>query len=122
MEFRRYLPGTRTHVDRHGLVAPEGHGARIAPRRLDVVFVPLVAIDPSGTRLGMGGGFYDRLFAFRHRRNTWRKPRLVGVAYDLQRVPHITRKPWDVPLDYVITESGLHRTGSDRTTAWSHPS
>jgi 5-formyltetrahydrofolate cyclo-ligase len=76
----------------------------IDARDLDVVIVPLVAFDEQCNRLGMGGGFYDRCFAFRKHRRKWRKPLLIGVAYDFQRVDSLQPEPWDVPLDAVVTE------------------
>jgi 5-formyltetrahydrofolate cyclo-ligase len=76
----------------------------IAPRDLDVVIAPLVAFDEDCNRLGMGGGFYDRCFAFRKHRSIWRKPLLVGVAYDFQQADQLHTQPWDVPLDAVVTE------------------
>jgi 5-formyltetrahydrofolate cyclo-ligase len=84
--------------------------------RLDLVLTPLVGFDAQGNRLGMGGGFYDRSFAFLRRRQSWRKPRLLGLAFDLQEVNAQTgdqtegglaRQAWDVPLDGVVTESGV---------------
>ena len=76
----------------------------IAARNLDVVIVPLVAFDDQCNRLGMGGGFYDRCFAFRKHRKIWRKPLLIGVAYDFQRVDALVAEPWDVRLHAVITD------------------
>jgi 5-formyltetrahydrofolate cyclo-ligase len=83
-------------------------GRRINPRFLDVVFVPVVAFDDKGWRLGFGAGFYDRKFAFMHRRYR-NKPLLVGVAYEFQRLPEQKPGPWDVLLDAVVTERGIHR-------------
>jgi 5-formyltetrahydrofolate cyclo-ligase len=76
----------------------------VTPRDLDVVIVPLVAFDKKGNRLGMGGGFYDRSFAFTRLRRKYHRPLLIGVAYDFQRVADLQPQPWDVPLDVVITE------------------
>jgi 5-formyltetrahydrofolate cyclo-ligase len=76
----------------------------IRPRDLDVVIVPLVAFDQSGNRIGMGGGFYDRTFAFMKHRATLKRPLLVGVAYDFQRVSGLQTQTWDVPMHVVITE------------------
>jgi 5-formyltetrahydrofolate cyclo-ligase len=116
MEFAR-LTSDSMRLNRHGLAEPESECLRlVSARRLDVVFVPLVAVDPSGTRLGMGAGFYDRYFAFRQSRPGWRRPLLIGLAYDFQRVRRIERASWDVPLDAVLTEIGIFRTG--RNTRW----
>jgi 5-formyltetrahydrofolate cyclo-ligase len=81
---------------------------RIDPRRLDVVLIPVVAFDVHGWRLGFGAGFYDRKLAFM-RRPFVRKPRLVGIGYDFQRVPPQPQSPWDVPLHAIVTERGVHR-------------
>ena len=47
----------------------------------------------------------------RHRRH-WRHPRLIGLAYSFQQVPHIKGAPHDVHLDRVITEKGLIKCNS----------
>ena len=91
---------------------PEPHPdaqQRVAPRWLDVVFVPVVAFDDRGHRIGSGAGFYDRTFAYLRHRGPWRKPPLVGLAYDCQRKASIEPREWDVPLDAVVTERSLHR-------------
>lgn len=83
-------------------------GQILPAKYLDLVLVPLVAFDDSGGRLGMGGGFYDRTFAFRAQRRFWHKPRLIGIAYEFQRVGALPRRAWDVPLDGIITESAYY--------------
>ncbi len=74
----------------------------VSPEHLDLIFVPLVAVDPQGTRLGMGAGYYDRSFADR------RLPLLIGVAYEFQRLTFIEAHPWDISLNVVITEQGIY--------------
>jgi 5-formyltetrahydrofolate cyclo-ligase len=81
---------------------------RIDPRQLDVVLLPLVAFDVRGWRLGFGAGFYDRKLHFL-RRNFCSKPLLIGVGYEFQRIPPQTPSTWDVLLDAVVTERGIHR-------------
>lgn len=76
------------------------------PMQLDLVLSPLVAFDKQGSRLGMGGGFYDRSFAAK-RYVTHRKPWLVGFAYPFQQVEQLERQPWDVALDASCTADGL---------------
>jgi 5-formyltetrahydrofolate cyclo-ligase len=94
--------------NRLGIEEPENTPA-LGARWLDVVFLPLVGFDRFGLRLGTGGGFYDRAFAFRHARNCWHAPRLIGLAYAFQQVERITPAAHDVPLDAVITEKGILR-------------
>src|SRR5207253_1457477 len=78
-------------------------------RRLDVVFLPLVGFDAQGVRLGTGGGYYDRAFAFRRGRSAWHVPRLVGLAYAFQQVERIAPAAHDVLLDAVVTDEGIIR-------------
>ena len=94
--------------NRLGIAEPET-GATIGARWLDVVFLPLVGFDPHGLRLGTGGGYYDRAFAFRRWRSLWHAPRLVGLAYAFQQVERIARASHDVLLDAVVTDEGIIR-------------
>jgi len=57
----------------------------------------------------MGGGYYDRSFAFLRRRQYWRKPRLLGLAYELQKQTSIQANDWDIPLDAVATEARIYQ-------------
>jgi 5-formyltetrahydrofolate cyclo-ligase len=98
----------RHRSNRLGIVEPEGMRI-IGARWLDVVFLPLVGFDASGVRLGTGGGYYDRAFAFRRWRKVWHTPQLVGLAYAFQQVEAITSAAHDVLLDAVVTEKGVIR-------------
>lgn len=108
MGFREWRPGRRLTPNRLGIPEPVD-GTTRHPRRMDLVLTPLVGFDAAGNRLGMGGGFYDRTFAFLHRRRRWHHPRLVGVAHDFQQVDTLAAEPWDVPLWGILTPSGLRR-------------
>ena len=105
--FARYRPGDVLVKNRYGIPEPQ-HLELIKPRTLDLVLMPLVAFDASGHRIGMGGGFYDRSFAFLRARRHWRKPTLIGLAYEFQRQGTILSNRWDVPLNAVATETGCH--------------
>jgi len=103
MVFVEVKPDTPLRPNRYGI--PEPIQKKFFPAcLLDVVITPLVAFDANGSRLGMGGGFYDRTFACK--RNGRHKPLLIGWAHACQEVAHLPRQPWDVPLDGVITEAG----------------
>ena len=108
----RFAPFTRNSVLQNncfGIPEPRGSRAQLLPGiSMDLVLVPLVGFDAQGTRMGMGGGYYDRSFAARLFRRCWCKPRLIGVAYELQQVPCLDRQPWDVALDGVVTENQLY--------------
>jgi 5-formyltetrahydrofolate cyclo-ligase len=109
--FARFSPGDMLACNRFGIPEPVRRSL-IKPLALDLVLTPLVAFDTAGHRIGMGGGFYDRTFAFLQRRQHWHKPNLVGLAYELQKQATIKPNNWDVPLDAIATETrvyaGLH--------------
>lgn len=108
--FVRYTPGDRLEPNRFGIPEPSLRQRRIAlPWALDTLLVPLVGFDASCRRLGMGGGFYDRTLAYLLQRRHWRRPTLVGLAHECQRVPVLPAAPWDIPLDWVVTELHLYR-------------
>ncbi len=103
--FAGWQPGEPLRVNGYGIPEPKWKPASlIRPWALDMLIAPLVAFAPDGARMGMGGGYYDRTFAWRRHRCCWRKPVLVGYAYELQKLRCIRRQPWDVPMDVVVTE------------------
>ena len=93
--------------NRLGIDEPRPEAARVGARWLDLVLLPLVGFDRSGLRLGTGGGFYDRAFAFRNHRSAWHAPRLVGLAYAFQELERIEAAAHDVRMDAVITDEGV---------------
>nr|VFJ99501.1 MAG: 5-formyltetrahydrofolate cyclo-ligase [Candidatus Kentron sp. LFY]VFK15346.1 MAG: 5-formyltetrahydrofolate cyclo-ligase [Candidatus Kentron sp. LFY] len=96
--------------NKYGIPEPElSPDSRCAPQTLDLVLTPLVAFDEAGYRLGMGGGYYDRTFAYLSHRRVFVRPMLIGVAYAFQQITELpTRHHWDVPLDGVVTENGWY--------------
>jgi 5-formyltetrahydrofolate cyclo-ligase len=108
--FVRYQPGERLRRNRFGIPEPVRRSRHILPTHaLDLILVPLVGFDRQCHRIGMGAGFYDRSLAFLSQRRHWRRPRLIGLAHECQRVEAIKPQPWDVPLDAVITETAVYR-------------
>ena len=108
MHFAVLGKNCRLELNRFGI--PEPWPAEvIESRALDLVLTPLVGFDSDGHRVGVGGGFYDRCFAFLRHRKSWYKPRLAGVAYECQKVESIAAQPWDIPLWGAITEQGCTR-------------
>lgn len=108
--FSRLGPGAHWSVNRYGI--PEfGHrqSRRERASALDILFLPLLGFDETGNRMGMGGGYYDTSLAFLARRKRWRKPRLIGLAFEAQKVERLPADPWDVPLDGVLTERRFYR-------------
>lgn len=109
MRFVRYATDSVMRVNRYGIAEPEPRPAELIPvRRLDLVLLPLVAFDARGWRLGSGAGYYDRSLHHLREGRRWRRPKLIGVGYECQRVAQLQPDRWDVPLDGILTERGLH--------------
>ena len=108
LEFVELAPGAALRRGPYGILEPPAHGRRARMAALDAVLVPLVAFDRDGHRLGMGAGYYDRALAPRRDRSrSYRRPKLVGIAYACQELASITPRAWDVALDAVVTEREL---------------
>jgi 5-formyltetrahydrofolate cyclo-ligase len=108
LTFARWQPRMEITMNRYGIPEPVCAAAeRLAPEQLDVVLLPLLGFDRTGQRLGFGGGYYDRSFAFLKDRSDVGKPVLIGVGYATQEVAAIETMPWDVRLDYIATETEL---------------
>lgn len=95
----------------------DGRRETVSPHWLDLVLVPLVGFDARGNRLGMGAGFYDRQFAFLRNRRIWRRPLLLGIAFEVQKLPRLTEAAHDVPLWGVVTERGVYGCAARRLRA-----
>ncbi len=98
--FRRYLPGAPLAAGGFGTLAPMADQPVLDPQ---LVIVPVVAFDRSGTRLGHGKGHYDRALAALSARGV--TPKLIGVAFAAQEVDVVPAEPHDVRLDWIVTEN-----------------
>lgn len=102
LSFLPATPVTSFKKNRFDIAEPDiDKNTAIAPEAIDVIFMPLVGFDTKGTRLGMGAGYYDRTFS------QCKRPLLIGVAYDFQRLEYIEPQAWDIPMDAVITPDNL---------------
>jgi len=109
MAFHHWHGGQLPFRNRYGIPEPLlGRSHQCPPDRLDLVLLPLVAFDPSGARLGMGAGYYDRTFAFK-RQHPGRGPVMIGIAHQLQCVTSLPVDSWDIPLTLVATDQRLYR-------------
>jgi 5-formyltetrahydrofolate cyclo-ligase len=98
LRFHVWYPGCPMEEDAYGIPKPKDT-PEFEP---ELLLVPCVGYGPKGTRLGYGGGFYDRTLAALQPR-----PLTVGIGYAHGYIPWLTPEPHDVPLDAVLTEDGL---------------
>ena len=82
---------------------------RIFPiEELELFLVPGIAFDLSGNRLGMGGGYFDRLLLHASSTATF-----TGLAYDFQVVTHVPSETHDIPVHEVVTPGSIQVRGVD---------
>lgn len=107
MWFVEFTKDTMLAPNRYGIAEPDHRQEhRLPANLLDVVLMPLVGFDRSGARLGMGGGFYDASFAFKHKKSAG-KPYLVGLAHNCQEVTALATEQWDIPLFAIATDTEI---------------
>ena len=107
LRFAPWRAGAALSTNRFGIPEPDVPASSLLPAEaMALVVAPLVAFDARGHRLGMGGGWYDRTFAFRRERAA--PPHLVGAAFAAQQVESVFPESWDMPLDALCTESDTH--------------
>lgn len=111
MKFRSFTP-TSTLARNHFKLLEPTRGALIKPWEIDVVLTPLVGFDRCGKRLGMGGGFYDRCFAFMQnpQQPSFKMPQLIGTAHSCQEVAQLSTEIWDIALQEIMTDSSAYKT------------
>lgn len=114
--YPRCLPETTAlslhAVDSPELLLPGFRGIRepavdcplITLPEIDIVFVPGLAWDNRGHRLGRGAGYYDRLFAL-----PVQQPFRIGLFFEDQRMDNLPTDPWDGKVDLIVTEAGIWR-------------
>jgi 5-formyltetrahydrofolate cyclo-ligase len=116
LRFAAWQAGDDVQPNRYGIPEPVEPKELLEPFQLDLVLLPLLAFDRQGNRLGTGGGYYDRGFAFLREQVRPTEPLLVGIGYAFQELPQIDAEAWDVPLDYIATDLELidcHAAGED---------
>lgn len=102
IEFRHYLHGADLVPTGFGTFGPSEEADVLDP---DVLLIPLAAVDRQGNRIGYGGGYYDRAIEKLHIKG--KSPKLIGVAFESQRVVKIDAEAHDIALHAVLTENGL---------------
>lgn len=135
--FVEYHAKDPLRLNRYGIHEPilsKAHRPRLSPSKFDIILLPLLAFNKKGQRLGSGGGYYDKTFAFlkndlnlkkdskqdktnqkkrmpnpklNSRKLNPQKPQLIGLAYSFQERDKLPQDTWDLVLSGVATEKAL---------------
>jgi 5-formyltetrahydrofolate cyclo-ligase len=106
LKFYKYLPEQALLPNQFGILEPDQTTAVIQAERIELVIMPLLAFDLEGNRLGTGGGYYDRTFAFLHS-HPLQMPILLGIAYAFQQAERLPSDAWDIKLAGIVTEKEI---------------
>ncbi|MCZ8169266.1 MAG: 5-formyltetrahydrofolate cyclo-ligase [Flavobacterium sp.] len=107
-----YLLTENTQLRRNAYDIPEPvDGIEVPESKLDVVFIPLLAFDTKGNRVGYGKGFYDRFLAKC-------RPETLKIGLSLfEAVPEITdASAEDIRLDYCVTPERVYSFGVETSS------
>ena len=110
--FREWHPGTEMALGPLDIPYP-ANSPEVVP---NAVLLPMNGWDAAGYRLGYGGGFFDRTLAALSS-----KPAVIGVSYEMAKMPTIRPQGWDIPVDWVVTERGVYRRDLRTLTFLAEP-
>ena len=102
--FREWHPGVELALGPLDIPYPK-NSPEIVPQ---AVLLPMNGWDMGGYRLGYGAGFFDRTLA-----SLTKRPMVIGVSYEQAKLETIHPQPWDIPVDFVVTERGVYRRDAD---------
>jgi len=102
LQHARYNMGDALVINSYQIPEPSLSAPRIDDDKIDVVFVPLLAVDQYGNRLGYGKGFYDRFLTKCRKDVTF-----IGLSFfePLEKIPSDEN---DVPIHYLVTPKSIH--------------
>jgi 5-formyltetrahydrofolate cyclo-ligase len=112
LTFRAWHPGVELVLGALDIPYPKD-GKSVLP---DTILAPMNGFDADGFRLGYGAGFFDRTLAALPRR-----PRTIGIAYEMARLATIRPQPYDIPMDFVVTERALYRRSNGALVEMPEP-
>ncbi|WP_343192813.1 5-formyltetrahydrofolate cyclo-ligase [Buchnera aphidicola (Taiwanaphis decaspermi)] len=103
IEFAKYEKNSFLCLNAFNILEPV-YKKKISYYDLNIIIVPVVAFNNKGYRLGLGGGFYDKLLS-----NLYNKKDilLIGVAYDFQLVDYFPVFDWDIPIPIIVTPENI---------------
>lgn len=111
LKFAPWRSGDPLVSNQYGIPEPDiSSSSALDATQISIILLPLLAYSRTGTRLGMGGGYYDRSLEFRAAKAVQASPPLlIGVAYSSQEADLLPTQEWDVKLDMLINEREVLR-------------
>ena len=106
LSWHIWRPGDTLQTGAYGILEPDPDAPTLQPAEVDLIFVPAVACDYQGYRLGYGGGYYDRLLSSVE----WATKPTIGIVFDFAYLAQLPVDHWDKPLQAVCTETNLRMT------------
>lgn len=104
MIFRELKEGEELVKGKYGILEPSDKNKVIIP---SVLFIPLLAFDDNGNRLGYGGGYYDKYIEeLENNENVSIK---IGVGYSFQKINEVPNNSMDKKLNWILTEKYLYK-------------
>jgi len=110
--FREWHPGVTLAMGALDIPYPVD-SPEVTP---EAVLLPMNGWDEAGYRLGYGAGFFDRTLA-----SLAKRPVIIGVSYELAKMPTIHPQSWDIPVDWLVTERGVYRRDQDKLSFLGEP-
>jgi 5-formyltetrahydrofolate cyclo-ligase len=104
--FKSYKHKTKLTLNQFRIPEPR-FGKLIPGHKIQLMLVPLLGYDARCNRLGMGGGYYDRLLKLRDRTPN---PKTLGVCFYAQQLKKINPEPWDKKVDGLLINGKCYRS------------
>ena len=98
MDFFQWSTRDPLEINKFGIPEPVSDFIKLP----NILLVPLVAFDKNRTRIGYGGGFYDRYIKKLKKK---KKILTIGLAYSFQKVKKIPITKNDIQLDFIVTNT-----------------
>jgi len=98
--FQKWWPDAPMKKGAYGIPTPEN----TEQVDIDVMMVPMLGFDSQGYRLGYGSGYFDRTLAV-----IKPHPLVIGIAFEISRIDSVDPQPHDIPMDLIVTETGIYR-------------
>lgn len=103
LKVSQVLDFSELEIGYYNILTPKKEFIRfVEPSTIDLILVPGVVFAKNGYRVGYGGGYYDR-FLSKIDKNI---PK-IAIAFDLQIVDKVPREYYDIPVDFIYTESEI---------------